>query len=281
MADPNQPITPAPGQTTGQRFEQLIRLITKLRSREGCPWDRAQTLKSLRPFVLEETYEVLDALDRGNLMELKDELGDLVFQVVFLCQIAAESKVFTIDNAIETIIKKLVRRHPHVFGPDSGSPPVTTVATSSEVRGQWEELKAKERAEKDPRKGLLDGVPTNLPSLLRAFEIGSRVAAVGFDWKTDADVVDKIEEEVAELRQAVNVDSSERREEEMGDLLFSIANLSRKLGIEPEAALRCANRKFCNRFNKLEERFRAEGRQLQDTTLEQMEAAWQAVKNES
>ncbi len=281
MADPNQPITPAPGQTTGQRFEELIRLITKLRSREGCPWDRAQTLKSLRPFVLEETYEVLDALDRGDLMELEEELGDLIFQVVFLCQISAESKAFTIDNAIEAIIKKLVRRHPHVFGPDSSSPPVTTVVTSSEVRGQWEELKAKERAEKDPRRGLLDGVSTNLPSLLRAFEIGSRVAAVGFDWKTDADVVDKIEEEVAELRQAVDVDSSERREEEMGDLLFSIANLSRKLGVEPEAALRCANRKFCNRFNKLEERFRAEGRQLQDTTLEQMEAAWQAVKNES
>ena len=214
-------------------------------------------------------------------MELEEELGDLIFQVVFLCQISAESKAFTIDNAIEAIIKKLVRRHPHVFGPDSGSTPVTTVATSSEVRGQWEELKAKERAEKDPRRGLLDGVSTSLPSLLRAFEIGSRVAAVGFDWKTDTDVVDKIEEEVAELRQAVDVDSSERREEEMGDLLFSIANLSRKLGVEPEAALRCANRKFCNRFNKLEERFRAEGRQLQDTTLEQMEAAWQAVKNES
>lgn len=281
MTDSKQPITSATGQTTGQRFEQLINITTKLRSREGCPWDREQTLKSLRPFLLEETYEVLDALDRGDLAELEDELGDLFFQVVFLCQIAAESRAFTVDNAIEKIIKKLVRRHPHVFDPDNGTATETTVSTSSEVRGQWEELKAQERAEKDSRKGLLDGVPTELPSLLRAFEIGSRVAAVGFDWKTDADVVDKIEEEISELRQAINVDSSEQREEEMGDLLFSIANLSRKLGVEPEAALRCANRKFCNRFGKLEERFRVEGRHLQETTLEQMEAAWQAVKTET
>ncbi|MEC9301812.1 MAG: nucleoside triphosphate pyrophosphohydrolase [Acidobacteriota bacterium] len=281
MTDSKQPITSATGQTTGQRFEQLINITTKLRSREGCPWDREQTLKSLRPFLLEETYEVLDALDRGDLAELEDELGDLFFQVVFLCQIAAESRAFTVDNAIEKIIKKLVRRHPHVFDPDNGTATETTVSTSSEVRGQWEELKAQERAEKDSRKGLLDGVPTKLPSLLRAFEIGSRVAAVGFDWKTDADVVDKIEDEISELRQAINVDSSEQREEEMGDLLFSIANLSRKLGVEPEAALRCANRKFCNRFGKLEERFRVEGRHLQETTLEQMEAAWQAVKTET
>ena len=280
MSDSNEPSTPALEQTTGTRFERLIQIMRTLRSSKGCPWDRAQTLASLRPFVLEETYEVLDALDRGDLTDLQAELGDLLFQVVFLCQVAAESGPFTVDDAIEAITNKLVRRHPHVFGPHGGTP-VTRLSTSSEVREQWEDLKAEERAEAGRPENLLGGVPATLPSLLRAFEIGSRVASIGFDWKTSANVVDKIEEEVEELRQAVNADTTERCEEEMGDLLFSIANLSRKLGIEPEGALRRANQKFCDRFERLVKRLRAVGRSLQDASFEEMEAAWQTAKKES
>ena len=280
MSDSNEPSTPALEQTTGTRFERLIQIMRTLRSSKGCPWDRAQTLASLRPFVLEETYEVLDALDRGDLTDLQAELGDLLFQVVFLCQVTAESGTFTVDDAIEAITNKLVRRHPHVFGPHGGTP-VTRLSTSSEVREQWEDLKAEERAEAGRPENLLGGVPATLPSLLRAFEIGSRVASIGFDWKTSANVVDKIEEEVEELRQAVNADTTERCEEEMGDLLFSIANLSRKLGIEPEGALRRANQKFCDRFERLVKRLRAVGRSLQDASFEEMEAAWQTAKKES
>ena len=280
MSDSNEPSTPALEQTTGTRFERLIQIMRTLRSSKGCPWDRAQTLASLRPFVLEETYEVLDALDRGDLTDLQAELGDLLFQVVFLCQVAAESGTFTVDDAIEAITNKLVRRHPHVFGPHGGTP-VTRLSTSSEVREQWEALKAEERAEAGRPENLLEGVPATLPALLRAFEIGARVASIGFDWKTSANVVDKIEEEVEELRQAVNADTTERCEEEMGDLLFSIANLSRKLGIEPEGALRRANQKFCDRFERLVKRLRAVGRSLQDASFEEMEAAWQTAKKES
>jgi len=263
--------------STGARFERLVEIMRTLRAPDGCPWDRAQTLTSLRPFVLEETYEVLDALDREDLSDLRGELGDLLFQIVFLSQLTAEADGFTIDDAVEAITDKLVRRHPHVFGPD-GAPPTSRVSTPHEVRGRWEELKAEERASAGRADGLLGGVPATLPSLLRAFELGSRVASVGFDWPTAGDVVDKIEEEVAELRQAVDTETAARQEEEMGDLLFSLANLARKLGVEPEAALRRANQKFCDRFARVEARLDADGRSLKDASLEEMEAAWQAVK---
>lgn len=266
--------------TSGAHFARLVEIMRLLRSPEGCPWDRDQTLASLRPFVLEETYEVLDALDRGDLEELKNELGDLLFQVVFLSQLGTEAGAFTIDDAIQAVSDKLVRRHPHVFGGPAELDAAARPTTSGEVRGRWEELKAEERADAGRTDGLLSGVPGTLPSLLRAYEIGSRVASVGFDWHTGADVVEKIEEETAELRHAVETDTAERREEEMGDLLFSIANLARKLGVEPEAALRRANRKFCERFDAVERRLAARGRTLQEATLDEMEAAWQAIKDE-
>ena len=278
MPKPTTPPPDRPPRTTGERFERLVEIMRTLRGPEGCPWDRVQTLATLRPFVLEETYEVLDALDREDLVDLKGELGDLLFQVIFLSQLAAESNDFTIDDALDAISAKLVRRHPHVFDPDdrvSGTRPTT----SGEVRGRWEELKAAERAGAGRADGLLGGVPATLPSLLGAYEIGSRVSTVGFDWPTGADVVDKIEEEVAELRQAVEGGTAGHQEEEMGDLLFSIANLARKLGIEPEAALRRANRKFCERFDELERRLKDGGRALGNATPEEMEAAWQDVKD--
>ncbi len=279
MPKPTTPPPDRPPRTTGDRFERLVEIMRTLRSPEGCPWDRVQTLATLRPFVLEETYEVLDALDREDLVGLKGELGDLLFQVIFLSQLAAESNDFTIDDALDAISAKLVRRHPHVFGDPDDRVSGTRPTTSGEVRGRWEALKAAERAGAGRSDGLLGGVPATLPSLLRAYEIGSRVSTVGFDWPTGADVVDKIEEEVAELRQAVKHGAAGHQEEEMGDLLFSIANLSRKLGIEPEAALRRANRKFCERFGEIERRLTDGGRALSEATLEEMEAAWQDVKD--
>ena len=267
--------------SAGTRFDRLVDIMRRLRSPTGCPWDRAQTLASLRPFVLEETYEVLDALDRDDHAELKGELGDLLFQVVFLSHLCTEAGSFTVADAIDAIADKLIRRHPHVFGEPDDQTGSTQPVTPGEVRGRWEQLKAEERADTGRPQRLLSGVPATLPALLRAYEIGSRVATVGFDWPDATDVVDKVDEEVGELRQAVEAGVLARTEEEMGDLLFSIANLSRKLGIEPEAALRRANTKFCDRVSTMEHRFQARGRTLHDdVTTEEMEVEWRVIKDE-
>jgi nucleoside triphosphate diphosphatase len=283
--------------TPGERFDELVRIMARLRGPEGCPWDREQTLTSLRPFLLEETYEALEALDRGDLQSLREELGDLLFEIVFLARIAEEGGHFSITDAAAEVGAKLVRRHPHVFGDDA------RLKTAEEVRGKWEEIKAAERGEgAEEAKGakggkgaegakggktLLGGVPATLPALLRAYEYGSRAAAVGFDWARASDVIDKIEEEIRELRDArsdgVKVHEAERArrvEEEMGDLLFAIANLSRKLGVEPEAALRRANDKFRARFTALEARIVGRGEKLQDKSLDELEVEWQEVKAE-
>lgn len=274
----------------GARFDELVRIMATLRSPDGCPWDRAQTLASLRPFLLDETYETLEALDRGDLAGLREELGDLLFEVVFLARICEEDGHFTVSDAIDTIARKLVRRHPHVFGDDE------RLTHADEVLGKWEELKAAERASTGEestgeRKTLLSGVPTSLPALLRAHEYGSRAAAVGFDWARADDVIDKIDEEVKEIRVVIDEAARdeqghtagatrERLEEEMGDLLFAIANLSRKLGVEPESALRRANDKFRTRFTEVEERVERRGERLQDKSLEELEEEWQRVKGE-
>jgi MazG family protein len=270
--------------TAGARFEQLIGIMRTLRGPHGCPWDREQTLQSLRPFVLEETYELLDTLDRGDLDGLREELGDFLFEAVFLAQIAAEGGHFDIGDAIQAIADKLVRRHPHVFTPD-GRPlaEASKSLTSEAVIQRWEDLKAQERASKDKAKKeetILSGVPRTLPALLRAYELSARAAAVGFDWARAVDVIDKIDEEVVELRAVVAEESADpaRLEEELGDAFFSLANLARKLGIEPEAALRRANDKFQGRFEQLERAAAADGRQLQQLTLDELEERWQAVK---
>jgi len=259
--------------------------MAQLRSPEGCPWDRVQTLASLRPYLLEETYEALEALDAGDMAGLCEELGDLLLEVVFLSRIAEESGTFSVSDAIDAIVKKLVRRHPHVFGPDA------KLSTPHEVRGKWEEMKASERSASAAPKTTLGGVPKTLPSLLRAYEYGARAAAVGFDWIRPGDVIDKIEEEVRELREAVGSGNVPNKgdsgnegsrsnviEEELGDLLFAIANLSRKLGVEPEAALRRANDKFLKRFTEVERRITASGQRMQEKTLDELEATWQEVK---
>jgi len=268
-------------QPVGQKFERLVEIMRRLRAPDGCPWDREQTPASLRPFVLEETYEVLEAIESGTAAQLCEELGDFLFEAVFLAQMSEESGDFTIGDAVDAICEKLVRWHPHVFARGDEDTPLT----SNQVIEKWETLKAREReAAGQPAKKpktTLGGVAKTLPSLLRAFEISSRAAAVGFDWAKAGDVLDKIDEEVAEVRREVESGATghlSRAEEEMGDLLFAIANLSRKLGVEPESALRRANEKFTTRFDAVERALIARGRSLSDASLEEMEAEWSRVK---
>jgi len=272
--------------SVGARFERLVGIMRALRAPDGCPWDREQTLASLRPFVLEETYEVLDAIESRDPARLREELGDFLYEAVFLAQISEEAGDFSIGDAVDAIADKLVRRHPHVFARDT---PDGAPVTAKQVVEKWETLKARERAattgQRDSSsKTTLSGVPKTLPSLLRAFEISARAAAVGFDWARPADVIEKIEEEVAEVRHEVETGATgdlSRAEDEMGDLLFAIANLSRKLGIEPEAALRRANDKFTRRFEAMERAFATNGRMLSEASLEEMEAEWGRVKAET
>jgi MazG family protein len=255
--------------------------MATLRSPDGCPWDREQTPRSLRPFLLEETYEALDAVDRADFDDLRGELGDVLFQCVFQAQIAAEARRFDITGSIQSIVDKLIRRHPHVFTP-RGRPigrarrRRSGVRTPANVLEQWEKLKAKEQGDAGATPRLLSGVPRVLPALLRAHEIGTRAAAVGFDWPSAGQVVDKIEEEARELRAAI-AREPDRAAEEFGDLLFAMANLARKLGLEPESALRQANDKFTARFAAVEDLLAARGG-IHAATLEEMEAAWQEVK---
>jgi MazG family protein len=261
------------------RFQQLVEIMRTLRSPHGCAWDRQQTLKTLRPFVLQETYELLDALDRDDYAALEHELGDFLFEAVFLAQICEEEGRFSIADSIQSIADKLVRRHPHIFDPQGKAS-----LTPKEVKQQWEEIKAKERADAgEPEKTVLSGVPRSMPSLLRAYELSTRAAQVGFDWPTTDDVIGKVEEEIRELRDAVSTTGakSSEAEEEFGDLLFSLVNVARKLGIEPEAALRVANDKFQRRFDDLERQVVADGHKFRDLNLEQLEARWQVAKQRS
>jgi MazG family protein len=257
--------------------------MRRLRAPDGCPWDREQTPASLRPFVLEETYEVLEAIESGSPAHLCEELGDFLFEAVFLAQMNEEAGHFGIGDAIDAICDKLVRRHPHVFARADGDAPLT----SNQVIEKWETLKAREREAAGlpakRAKTTLGGVPKTLPSLLRAYEISSRAAAVGFDWAKADDVLDKIDEEVTEVRREVESGATghmSRAEEEMGDLLFAIANLSRKLGVEPEAALRRANEKFTARFDAVERAFASRGQSLSAATLDEMEEEWKRVKEQ-
>lgn len=263
-------------------FARLVDVMAVLRSPNGCPWDREQTNATLRPFLLEETYEALEALDRGNFDALRGELGDVLFQCVFQSQIATEAGRFDVIDVLDAITAKLVRRHPHVFTAAGRSLTAAQrraarAQTSTAVLEQWEQVKAREQAAAGEKRRLLSGVPRSLPALLRAHEIGTRVAAVGFDWTRPTEVMDKIDEEVRELREAL-AEHPDRAAEELGDLLFSIANLARHLGLEPESALRQANDKFTDRFDRLEGYFDREGRSIAETTPVQLNQAWDVVK---
>jgi MazG family protein len=271
-----------------QEFTRLVEIMATLRSPGGCPWDREQTIDSLKPFVLEETYEVLEAIDRHDHAALCEELGDFLFEAVFLAQLESEAGHFTIADSLTSIADKLVRRHPHVFARDEST---AAIDTPDKVIRRWEEIKAEERGATGVarKKTLLGGIPVTLPALLRAYEIGIRAKSVGFDWAKVSDVIDKIQEEVDELREAVNArsakalaertESAERIEEEMGDLLFTMAHLSRQLGIEPETALRKANDKFTRRFETMEAAVETSGRKMADMSLEELEASWQQAKS--
>jgi len=261
-----------------EEFDRLVAIMATLRAPEGCPWDREQTIDSLKPFVLEETYEVLEAIDRHDHAALCEELGDFLFEAVFLAQLESEAGHFSIADALTSIADKLVRRHPHVFARDEST---AGIDSAEKVLTRWEEIKAQERGGKErgpKRTALLSGVPVTLPALLRAYEIGVRAKSVGFDWTRVSDVLDKIQEEVDELREVIDdrsaKASAERAEEEMGDLLFTMAHLSRQLGIEPETALRKANDKFTDRFGKMESAIEASGKKMSEMTLDELEASW-------
>jgi MazG family protein len=262
--------------SAGELFDELVQIMRRLRAPDGCPWDREQTIRTLRPFVLEETYELLDALDREDYDAIRQELGDFLLEAVFLAQICDEEGRFSIADSIRSISDKLIRRHPHVFEADGSAP-----LTPRQVKEKWEDIKAKERENDGAKeKTLLSGVPRSLPSLLRAYELSTRAATVGFDWIKPGDVIDKIEEEVKELREAVanHGQRSHEAEEELGDLFFALANLARKMGVEPEAALRVANEKFQRRFEAMERQLTSAGRRLKDLSLEQLEEEWQKAK---
>jgi MazG family protein len=261
-----------------QEFDRLVEIVATLRAPGGCPWDREQTIDSLKPYVLEETYEVLEAIDRHDHGSLREELGDFLFEAVFVAQLEAEAGHFTVADALTSIADKLVRRHPHVFARAEGDAPI---GSAEVVVTRWEQIKAQERGGSAKPKTLLGGVPPALPALLRAYQIGLRARSVGFDWTQPADVLHKIQEEVDELREVVDAGAATdqaRAEEEMGDLLFSIANLARQLGIEPETALRKANDKFTRRFETMEGAIAKSGREMAGMALDDLEQAWQEAK---
>jgi len=265
----------------GARFARLVNIMHTLRGPDGCPWDREQTLQSLRPFVLEETCELLDALDEGDMPALREELGDFLFEAVFLAELCDEAGHFGIADSLQAVTDKLIRRHPHVFTPEGEPLPKNTTITASGVKAQWDDIKSVERIEAGkPVKTTLSGIPRALPALQRANQLGQKAAAVGFDWVKATDVLDKIDEEARELRQAVEHGgpTSAEAEEELGDLFFAIANLARKMGIDSERALRKANDKFQARFEAMERAITADGQAIGNLSFEDLDARWNAAK---
>ncbi len=254
-------------------LDRLLAIMARLRDPEtGCPWDQAQTFASIAPYTLEEAYEVADAIERNDLADLKDELGDLLLQVVFHSRMAQEQGAFAFEDVAAAICAKMVRRHPHVFGDaEPRSPEAQTAA--------WEEIKAAERAAKGAhRAGVLDDVPSGLPGLVRAVKLTKRAARVGFDWPDALTVMDKLREETAELEVEIAAGDKAKAREELGDLLFVCANLARKLDVDPEDTLRAANAKFIRRFGYVEAALAAEGRRPEDSDLAEMDALWDAAK---
>jgi MazG family protein len=268
--------------TEGQWFEKLVVLQARLRAPNGCPWDREQTHSSLRTYLIEEAYEVLDALESGDDAKFAEEMGDLLLQIVFHSQIASEEARFTIADVIREIHQKMVRRHPHVFGEKRAK-------NAAEVLENWEEIKSEERRvkrenaldqakQKESPESLLAGVPRGLPAALEGFQLTRRAARIGFDWDDTEGIFEKIREEGAELRHALETKDQRRIEEEIGDLLFAAVNLARFVQVDPEIALRKANAKFASRFRAMERLARDNGRELAGIPRPEMEALWETVK---
>ena len=265
----------APPETSdaGRRFDELVALIARLRAPGGCPWDREQTHQSVKPLTIEEAYEVAEAIDEGDDQALAGELGDLALQVVFHSQIAADEKRFTVADVLAHVIEKMVRRHPHVFGDQAASTP-------EQVLRNWEKVKEAEATAKKgtaPR-SMLDGVSAGLPAVMEAFQMTTKVARVGFDWPDAKSVLAKLDEEVAELKAAVEGGEGAAITEEIGDLLFAAVNVARVLGSDPESALKAANRKFRRRFGHVEDRLREDGRGPAESTLQEMDSLWEEAK---
>ena len=255
-------------ESTDKKFTQLVNLMVQLRSPEGCPWDREQSHQSLKKYMIEEAYEACDAIDSGEDELLKEELGDVLLQVVFHAQIASEQNRFTVSDVLETINAKLVNRHPHVFGD-------LNLDNSEEVLQHWESFKVKEKQE---RKSILDGVPGTLPSLLKADRIQERVSRVGFDWDKVEDVIEKLKEELGEFEEACTQEDSQQIEEELGDLLFALVNVARFVKTDPEAALHGTIQKFTRRFHYVEQKIKESGQDLQQASLEMMDRYWEESK---
>lgn len=255
------------------RFHELVEVVRRLRGPNGCPWDREQTPQSLRGCLLEEAYEVLDALDRQDVDDVRDELGDLLLQIVFQAQMASEAGAFDIDAVIDGVAAKMVRRHPHVFAD-------TVVTDTAEVLRNWSRIKSAERAAKGDRgdPSVLSGLPTELPALHAAHRIGEKAARVGFDWPTAEAAMAKVHEEIRELEEALASGSSARIEHELGDALFALASVGRLAEQNAEAALRTALARFTRRFRGVERALAASGRDIHATSLDELESLWQAEK---
>lgn len=253
-------------------IDRLNGIMARLRDPDGgCPWDLEQTFATIAAYTIEEAYEVADAIERGDMAELKSELGDLLFQTVFHARMAEEAGLFAFDDVADAMSDKLVRRHPHVFSDEAAKPD----AWSQKAR--WEDIKAEERKAK-AQGGVLDDVPVGLPALARAAKLTKRAARVGFDWPSTAEVLDKLDEEVAELKAEITAGDLDKAREELGDLLFVMANLARKLGVEPEDALRGANAKFVRRFAFIEAELAKDGRSPEQSDLAEMDGLWDAAK---
>jgi ATP diphosphatase len=262
----DQSVTP---DAAGQAFAEVVRIMARLRGPGGCPWDREQTMDSIKPHTLEETYEVFDAIDRRAWPELRDELGDLLLQVIFYAQIAADDENFNIEEVVRGLSAKLIRRHPHIFADEVAD-------TAADVNRTWERVKQQERAGKPTDGGLLADVPRFVPALVEARKLGSKAAKIGFDWPDTNGLFDKVQEEIAEVRaELTELPDAVLVEEEIGDLFFVLTNLSRHLNVDPEQALRKANAKFRRRFGAMEQ---AATNGLESLSLTEMDALWNAAK---
>ena len=253
-----------------KEFDRLVEIMTKLRAPDGCPWDKEQTHETLKPYLIEETYEVLEAIESGDPQKIKEELGDLLLQVVFHAQMGMEAQKFTIDDVAKSIADKLERRHPHVFEESDADTP-------EKVIKQWEEIKGAEEAHKE-RSSALDGVPKAMPSMLKALKLQKKASRAGFDWERVEGAFTKVDEELEEFRHAFAHGSVKEMEEELGDLFFSLINVARFLEVNPEEALTKTISKFVSRFQHLEGRVKEEGKSLTDTTLAEMDKLWDEAK---
>ena len=258
--------------SAGTLFESLLAIMSRLRSEGGCPWDREQTRISLKPYLIEEAYEALEALDGGSSEHIQEELGDVLFQVVFHAQLAQEAGEFTMADLLARLNEKMVRRHPHVFAGGQ-------VADAAEALSQWERIKRDEGKAGAPARSALDGVPASLPALLRAQRLQVKAGRVGFDWPTWREAWTKVGEEMAELDQAASAGDEARVREELGDLLFSVVNVARLLGADAEDSLRRAAEKFTRRFKEVESEMSAAGRTIDNASLEELDRSWETVKS--